>query len=452
MKEEKEKTIQDVISRRKQHTRRVDSKLIMKAYNYAYSYHGDQCRKSGEPYIIHPLNVAYILADIGLDDSTICAALLHDVVEDTEVTQEDITREFGKEISDMVAGVTKLSNIQFSSVEEQQVEDYRKMFLAMGKDIRVIIIKLADRLHNMRTLEYKSEFKQKKIQLKLLDYIKQEPSYVYTCDIPENGYLYEDRTLNQQFPSIKDKLYKINNIFNLEFEDTDTGQEIYSKMVYAFETSKKASMVLLKYGIKGITYVGEQDGRCFVIFNPKDVQVLDVKRFKLNEYFQNYGILYHGTDASFDNFNKDYQNGGYLGKGFYFTMNKSMAKSYGNNIIQAKLNYKNSFFFNVDTLSNNMIIEMLDTTQAQNYQKERILNLYHSLVNDNGFYDANSKLFDFVDTFNGDSTLILQKYGYDSIDNIDRDSEFVVFEPEQIQIIFVIKKRSIRSSFLFNWK
>ena len=83
-----------------------------------------------------------------------------------------------------------------------------------------------------------------------------------------------------------------------------------------------------------------------------------------------------------------------------------------------------------------MIIEMLDTTQAQNYQKERILNLYHSLVNDNGFYDANSKLFDFVDTFNGDSTLILQKYGYDSIDNIDRDSEFVVFEPEQIQIIF----------------
>lgn len=154
MKEEKEKTIQDVISRRKQHTRRVDSKLIMKAYNYAYSHHGDQCRKSGEPYIIHPLNVAYILADIGLDDSTICAALLHDVVEDTEVTQEDITREFGKEISDMVAGVTKLSNIQFSSVEEQQVEDYRKMFLAMGKDIRVIIIKLADRLHNMRTLKY----------------------------------------------------------------------------------------------------------------------------------------------------------------------------------------------------------------------------------------------------------------------------------------------------------
>lgn len=108
----------------------------------------------GEPYIIHPLNVAYILADIGLDDSTIAAALLHDVVEDTEVTDADIKKEFGVEITEMVEGVTKLGSVQFASIEEQQVEDYRKMFLAMGKDIRVILIKLADRLHNMRTLKY----------------------------------------------------------------------------------------------------------------------------------------------------------------------------------------------------------------------------------------------------------------------------------------------------------
>ena len=160
MQETKEITIQDVIAKRKQHTRRIDNKLILRAYNYAVKNHGDQCRKSGEPYIIHPLNVAYILADIGLDDSTICAALLHDVVEDTEVTQNNITEEFGKEISDMVAGVTKLSNIMFASVEEKQVEDYRKMFLAMGKDIRVILIKLADRLHNMRTLKYLSRDRQ----------------------------------------------------------------------------------------------------------------------------------------------------------------------------------------------------------------------------------------------------------------------------------------------------
>ena len=108
----------------------------------------------GEPYIIHPLNVAYILASIGLDDATICAALLHDVVEDTDITNEDLVELFGTEIAEMVKGVTKLSTIQFGSVEETQVENYRRMFLAMGKDIRVILIKLADRLHNMRTLKY----------------------------------------------------------------------------------------------------------------------------------------------------------------------------------------------------------------------------------------------------------------------------------------------------------
>ena len=152
--QEKEITIEDVIAKRKENSKKVDSKKIMKAYNYAKSHHGDQKRHSGEPYIIHPLNVAYILADVGLDDDTICAALLHDVVEDTDVTDEDLRRDFGDEIADMVAGVTKLGNVAFTSAEERQVEDYRKMFLAMGKDIRVIIIKLADRLHNMRTLKY----------------------------------------------------------------------------------------------------------------------------------------------------------------------------------------------------------------------------------------------------------------------------------------------------------
>ena len=152
--EKKEITIQDVIAKKKEISKRVDTKTIMKAYNYAVEHHGDQKRRSGEPYIIHPLNVAYILAGVGLDEATICAALLHDVVEDTDATDADLRREFGEEVADMVAGVTKLGTMQFTSAEEQQVEDYRKMFLAMGKDIRVIIIKLADRLHNMRTLKF----------------------------------------------------------------------------------------------------------------------------------------------------------------------------------------------------------------------------------------------------------------------------------------------------------
>ena len=154
MSEIKDVTIDDIVKRMKQNNKKADTKIIIRAYEYAKSHHGDQLRKSGEPYIIHPIQVAYILATLELDESTICAALLHDVVEDTDVTNEDIKKQFGEEIAEMVAGVTKLSNMQFTSVEEQQVEDYRKMFLAMGKDIRVIILKLADRLHNMRTLKY----------------------------------------------------------------------------------------------------------------------------------------------------------------------------------------------------------------------------------------------------------------------------------------------------------
>ncbi len=153
-------TIEDIVNKMKKNNKKSDIKLIMKAYNYAKENHGDQLRKSGEPYIIHPIQVAYTLAELELDDATICAALLHDVVEDTEVTHQDLINKFGIEIAEMVDGVTKLSKLNYESVEEAQVENYRKMFLAMGKDIRVIMIKLSDRLHNMRTLKYLSRDRQ----------------------------------------------------------------------------------------------------------------------------------------------------------------------------------------------------------------------------------------------------------------------------------------------------
>lgn len=160
MNEETNANISDLLSKMKKKNWRANTKLITKAYNYAVIHHGDQKRKSGEPYIIHPLQVAYTLADMGMDDATICAALLHDVVEDTDATAEDLVSEFGEEIAIMVDGVTKLGKLKYVSLKEQQVEDYRKMFLAMGKDIRVILIKLSDRLHNMRTLKHLSRDRQ----------------------------------------------------------------------------------------------------------------------------------------------------------------------------------------------------------------------------------------------------------------------------------------------------
>ena len=136
-----------------------DVELIKKAYLTAEKMHQGQLRKSGEPYLIHPVCVAKILAEIGMDEDTIIAGLLHDVVEDTPYTIEDLKKDFGEDIALLVDGVTKLGSIVFESKEERQAENLRKMFLAMSKDIRVIIIKLADRLHNLRTINYMSEKK-----------------------------------------------------------------------------------------------------------------------------------------------------------------------------------------------------------------------------------------------------------------------------------------------------
>ena len=133
---------------------KYDDSAIIKAYEIAQRLHEGQFRKSGEPYIIHPIAVAKILAGFGMDNETVIAGLLHDVVEDTAYTREQLIQDFDVRIADLVDGVTKLGNISFDSSEAAQAENFRKLFLAMSKDIRVLIIKLADRLHNMRTLEY----------------------------------------------------------------------------------------------------------------------------------------------------------------------------------------------------------------------------------------------------------------------------------------------------------
>ena len=162
-------TIDDLLDGVRQTQPEADLALIKSAYDLAHAAHAGQKRASGEEYIIHPLHVAAILMDMHLDEATISAALLHDVVEDTTYTIEEMQEHFSDEVAMLIDGVTKLGRIEYKSKEEQQLENYRKLFLAMAKDVRVILIKLADRLHNMRTLKYMREDKQKRIATETLE-------------------------------------------------------------------------------------------------------------------------------------------------------------------------------------------------------------------------------------------------------------------------------------------
>ena len=149
--------------------REEEKKMILKAYQYATYLHDGQYRQSGDAYIIHPLNVAYILAEMHADCDTICAGLLHDTLEDTKITKEEIEENFNSDVAKLVNGVTKLSKMNFSSKQDQNYANTRKIITGITEDVRIIIIKLADRLHNMRTLQFKKEFKQKENSLETME-------------------------------------------------------------------------------------------------------------------------------------------------------------------------------------------------------------------------------------------------------------------------------------------
>ena len=161
--------INDIIESLQSYYPDADTAFIEKAYVFSAKVHQGQMRLSGEPYLIHPQQVAYILTKMKMDEVCIATGLLHDTLEDTYATMEEIQSVFGPEITGLVDGLTKISKMNFSSTEEQQAENFRKMILAMAKDIRVILIKLADRLHNKRTLQFLPPDKQKTVAQETLE-------------------------------------------------------------------------------------------------------------------------------------------------------------------------------------------------------------------------------------------------------------------------------------------
>ena len=164
-----EYTIDSLVKKILDTNKQYDLSKIVDAYDFAADAHEGQKRSSGEPYIVHPLAVATYLVDLGMDTDTICVALLHDVVEDTDSTLDDIRKKFGQDVAVLVDGVTKLNRIPIYNKEEQHAENIRKILLAMSQDIRVMIIKLCDRLHNMRTLKYLPSYKQRRIARETMD-------------------------------------------------------------------------------------------------------------------------------------------------------------------------------------------------------------------------------------------------------------------------------------------
>jgi GTP pyrophosphokinase len=166
---ERDISYEDLARRVEAYFPEADFTKLEKAYHYATKAHEGQKRSSGEDYIIHPINVSATLIKLRMDLDSIIAGLLHDVIEDCDVSAEELEKEFGTNVAQLVVGLTKISKIKFKTKEESQAENFRKMVVAMAKDIRVIIVKLSDRMHNMRTLQYVSEEKQKKIAQETLD-------------------------------------------------------------------------------------------------------------------------------------------------------------------------------------------------------------------------------------------------------------------------------------------
>lgn len=258
-----------------------DQAYINRAFQYAYDGHNGQNRKSGEPYITHPLHVALYLCELNFDKETIAAALLHDLIEDTDISYEDLKKEFGEEVADIVDGVTKLDKIKYSSNEEAKADAIRKMVIAMSKDIRVLILKLADRLHNIQTIEYHQDWKQEKIA--------NETLYVYAPLAHRLGFqsikhILEDKSFKilhaNQDKEIKDMITETNpdrdtqigsaiDIIKTLLNDNSMSAEVYGRPKHNYSIYKKIVNQGLTFNeindLIGIRIVTDDVKNCYTI-------------------------------------------------------------------------------------------------------------------------------------------------------------------------------------------
>jgi guanosine-3',5'-bis(diphosphate) 3'-pyrophosphohydrolase len=258
-----------------------DQAYINRAFQFAYDGHNGQNRKSGEPYITHPLHVALYLCELNFDKETIAAALLHDLIEDTDISYEDIKKEFGEEVADIVDGVTKLDKIKYSSNEEAKADAIRKMVIAMSKDIRVLILKLADRLHNIQTIEYHQDWKQEKIA--------NETLYVYAPLAHRLGFqsikhVLEDKSFKilhaNQDKEIKDMITETNpdrdsqigsaiEIIKTLLNDNSMSAEVYGRPKHNYSIYKKIVNQGLTFNeindLIGIRIVTDDVKNCYTI-------------------------------------------------------------------------------------------------------------------------------------------------------------------------------------------
>ena len=229
----------------------ADLTRIRAAYEFALASHGTQTRKDGTPYITHPIATAEIIAEMGLDEETIIAALLHDCIEDTKVTHEDIVKKFGNRVAELVEGVTKLTRVVYTSKEDEQMENMRKMLLAMAKDIRVILIKIADRLHNMRTMQYQSEVKQREKSLETMEIyapiahrlgmqkIKWELEDLSLYYLDPVGYQEIQTELEKRGRAYEDFITSTTNRINERLEEVGINATVYGRVKHMYSIYRK---------------------------------------------------------------------------------------------------------------------------------------------------------------------------------------------------------------------